>query len=249
MRIQNDVLYLIGSDERGAMWAVYECSRLVLGVDPLYLWTDHTPQRKEALLIDELNIVDGPKTYRFRGWFVNDEDLIEGFCRGGVPEKGYDFHGDYHKTLAMIVETALRLRQNLLIPCSHVDMEKPEQEALVELVTKRGMFVSMHHQEPVGVNQQRLDRWYEAHGDPTENINYADHPEKYREIWRHFIRKWAKYPNVIWQLGLRGRGDRPVWYQNDRVPDAVAARGKLISNAIQEQWEIHDAVDGGHAPV
>lgn len=238
LRIQDDILYLIGGDERGTMWAIYECSRLVLGIDPLYLWTDYIPQQRDVLSIDALNIVDGPRTYRFRGWFINDEDLIEGFCRGGVPERAYDFHADYHRMLSMIVETALRMKQNLLIPCSHVDMDKPEQEALVELVTTRGMFISMHHQEPVGVNQQRLDQWYKAKGDTTENINYVDHPEKYREIWRHYIRKWAKYPNVIWQLGLRGRGDQPVWYRNDRVPDTVAARGKLISGAIQEQWEL-----------
>lgn len=238
LRVQEDILYLIGSDDRGTMWAIYECSRLVLGIDPLYLWTDHAPQHQDALSVDALDIVDGPKTYRFRGWFINDEDLIQGFCRGGVPEKGYDFHKDYHHTLSMIVETALRLKQNLLIPCSHVDMDKPEQEALVALVTERGMFISMHHQEPVGVNQQRVDQWYAAQGDPTENINYVDHPDKYRSLWRHFIRKWAKYPNVIWQLGLRGRGDQPVWYRNDRVPDTVAARGALISRAIQEQWDI-----------
>lgn len=238
MRVQGDVLYLIGSDERGTMWAIYECSRLILGIDPMLRWTDHPPQHRDTLRLHALNIVDGPKTYRFRGWFINDEDLITGFCRGGVPEKGYDFHKDYHKTLEMIVESALRLKQNLLIPCSHVDMDKPEQQALVELVTRRGMFISMHHQEPVGVNQQRVDQWYKARGDQTENINYVDHPHKYREIWRHFIRKWAKYPNVIWQLGLRGRGDRPVWYQNERVPDTMEARGRLISDAIQEQWQI-----------
>ena len=43
---------------------------------------------------------------------------------------------------------------------------------------------------------------------------------------------------VIWQLGLRGRGDRPVWYQNRRIPDTTEARGALISAAIRDQWEI-----------
>lgn len=235
---KDGVLFLIGSDERGTMWAVYECSKSILGVDPMYLFTDHEPQEKPSVAVSCLRIVDGPRDYRFRGWFINDEDLIEGYCRKGMPEKDYDFHQDYGEMLSMIVETALRMKQNLLIPASHIDMDDSAHEALVKLVTDRGMFISMHHQEPVGVNQQRLDRWYALQGDETENINYVDHPEKYREIWRHFIRKWAKYPNVIWQLGLRGRGDRPVWYQNDRVPDTVEARGALISSALQEQWDI-----------
>ena len=235
---KDDILYLIGSDERGTMWAIYECSRRLLGVDPMYLFTDHAPKRQECVAVDGMHIADGPDKFRFRGWFINDEDLIEGYCRGGRPEKSYDFHADYAPMLSMIVETALRMKQNLLIPCSHLDMDDPRHEALVKLVTDRGLFISMHHQEPVGVNQQRLDRWFASRSDATENINYVDHPEKYRQIWRHFIRKWAKYPNVIWQLGLRGRGDRPVWYQNDRVPDTTEARGALISRALQEQWDI-----------
>ncbi len=233
-----NTLYLIGSDERGTMWALYECSRRILGIDPMYHFTDHAPIRKETIEIQDLKVVDGPESYRFRGWFINDEDLIMGYCRQGRPEKEYDFHQDYAPMLSMIVETALRMKQNLLIPASHIDMDDPAQEALVKLVTDRGLFISMHHQEPVGVNQQRLDRWFKSRGDNTENLNYMDHPEKYRQIWRHFIRKWAKYPNVIWQLGLRGRGDRPVWYQNDRIPDTPEARGALISAAIRDQWHI-----------
>lgn len=242
--VQNGRLYLIGSDARGAMWAIYECCRLILGIDPLYLFTDHAPRPRKRLALEDLKLMDGPQSYRFRGWFINDEDLIEGYCRQGVPEKDYDFHQDYAPLLSMIVETALRLKQNLLIPASHIDMDNPAHEALVKLVTDRGMFISMHHQEPVGVNQQRLDRWFAARGDATENINFVVHPDKYREIWRHFIRKWAKYPNVIWQLGLRGRGDRPVWYQNDQVPDSTEARGALISQALQEQWNIIEEETG-----
>lgn len=233
-----ELLFLIGNDERGTIWALYEFSRRFLKVDPLYLFTDHMPAHQDTVGISPVRILDGPDRFRFRGWFINDEDLIMGFCRQGRPEKEYDFHRDYAPMLARIVETALRLKQNLLIPASHIDMEDPAQEALVKLVTDRGMFISMHHQEPVGVNQQRLDRWFSLRGDQTENINFADHPEKYREIWRHFIRKWAAYPHVIWQLGLRGRGDRPMWYQNDRVPSSVKARGALISRALQEQWKI-----------
>ena len=231
-------LYLVGSDERGAMWAVYEFSRSYLGIDPMILFSDHRPKRLEKLEINGVSIISGPGDTRFRGWFINDEDLIMGYCRGGRPEKDYDFHKDYAPVLSMIVETALRLKQNLLIPASHIDMEDPYQAALVRLVTDRGLFISMHHQEPVGVNQQRLDGWFKKRGDTTENINYADHPDKFRQIWRHYIRKWAVYPNVIWQLGLRGRGDRPVWYQNSRIPDSTQARGALISSAIRDQWEI-----------
>ena len=234
--VRNGTLVIAGSDERGTMWGIYELSRRYLGVDPLYLWTDHVPLRRESVDISEEDLVDGPKTYRFRGWFINDEDLIEGFCRGSRPDKAYRFHNDYAPVLEMLVETALRLKQNLLIPCSHLDLENPAEEALVKLVTERGMYISMHHQEPVGVHQFTVDRYFRDCG--IENVNYVEHPQRYEEIWTHYIRKWAKYDNVIWQLGLRGRGDRPVWYQNSSIPDTPEARGKIISDAIQTQLDI-----------
>lgn len=236
VRTVSGALLIAGSDERGTMWGIYEFSQRYLGVDPLYLWTDHTPKILDKVVLDDVCITDGPKTYRFRGWFVNDEDLIEGFCRKSKPDKAYRFHNDYAPTLEMLVETALRLKQNLLIPCSHLDLENPAEEDLVRLVTERGLYISMHHQEPVGVHQFTVDRYFQDCG--IENVNYVEHPDKYKEIWTHYIRKWAKYDNVIWQLGLRGRGDRPVWYNNSSIPDTPEARGKIISDAIATQFSI-----------
>lgn len=237
-------LAVIGSDKRGTMWGIYEVCRRYLGVDPLYLWTEHEPAREESLPMPGEQVLDGPETYRFRGWFINDEDLIEGFCRQAMPEKGYRFQRDYGEMLDMIIETALRLKQNLLIPCSHLDILRPEDEAIVARITERGLYVSMHHQEPVGVHQFTLDRiWAERGG--TGNVNFIDHTDFYREIWAQYIARWARYDGVIWQLGLRGRGDRPVWYQNPRVPDSTEARGKLISDAIQMQLDMIQAACPG----
>ena len=36
-------------------------------------------------------------------------------------------------------------------------------------------------------------------------------------VWSFYVDKWAKYDNVVWQIGLRGLGDdRPIW--QDDVP-------------------------------
>ena len=244
IRCDGKTLTIQGSDPRGTMWGVYEFSRRFLGVDPLYLWTDQEPARRDNVAIGEIDLSDRPRTYKFRGWFINDEDLIEGMCRGGRPDKTYHFQNDYAPLLSKIVETALRMKQNLLIPCSHLDIENPAEEALVKLITERGLFVSMHHQEPVGVHQFTIDRDYAGTG--IENVNYVDDPELYEEIWTRYIHKWAKYDNVIWQLGLRGRGDHPVWHNNDSIPPTTEARGALISHAIQRQMDIVKREYAGH---
>lgn len=234
--VDSRTMLIAGSDERGAMWGVYEFCQRFLHVDPLYWWTDHEPQPISALEIPATLLTDGPHTYRFRGWFINDEDLIRGMCRKGAPSTDRSFQADYPPLLNRIIEAALRLKQNLLIPCSFLDIEKPSDERLVQMVTERGLFISMHHQEPVGVHQHTLDAYWKARG--VENINFVDDEDKYVEVWTRYIRHWAQYPHVIWQLGLRGRGDRPVWYQNDSIPQTTQARGALISHAIQTQLAI-----------
>lgn len=228
---------IIGSDRRGTMWGIYEYAHRYLGVDPLYLWTDHEPERLERLPIPSEGVMDGPKGFRFRGWFINDEDLIQGFCKKGRVDKGYRLHRDYGEMLDMLIETALRLKQNMLIPCSHLDIMRPEEEAIVHRVTERGLYITMHHIEPVGVDQRTVDAYWAERG-MKESINLIDHPQCYHEVWKKYIERWSKYDDVIWQLGLRGRGDRPMWYQNDRIPDNIQARGKLISDAIATQLDM-----------
>lgn len=231
-----DILLIAGSDDCGTMWGIYTFSERFLGIDPLYLWTDQVPKCRKQLILEKICITDGPEHFRFRGWFINDEDLIQGFSKGGEPQPGYDFHRDYAKVLEMLVETGLRLKQNLLIPCSHLDICNPDEEELVRIVTQRGMYISMHHQEPVGVHQFTMDRYWKERG--ITDINYFAYREEYEQLWRQYIHRWSRYPNVIWQLGLRGRGDRPVWYQENGVPDSLEERGRLISDAIRRQYEI-----------
>lgn len=233
---EEDTLLIAGSDDRGTMWGIYTFSERFLGIDPLYLWTDKHPDSVDVLMQEKLCITDGPKHFRFRGWFINDEDLIQGFSRGGNLESGYDFHKDYADVLEMLVETGLRMKQNLLIPCSYLDICKPDEKKLVQIVTERGMYISMHHQEPVGVHQFTMDHYWEERG--IKDINYFEYRKEYEQLWRQYVRKWSGYQNVIWQLGLRGRGDRPVWYQAKGIPDSPEGRGRLISDAIRRQYEI-----------
>lgn len=233
---EDDTLLIAGSDDCGTMWGIYTFSERFLGIDPLYLWTDQQPDLRGSLMLENIHITDGPRHFRFRGWFINDEDLIQGFSKGERPEPGYDFHRDYANVLEMLVETGLRLKQNLLIPCSHLDICKADEEKLVQIVTERGMYISMHHQEPVGVHQFTMDRYWEERG--LKDINYFEYREEYEQLWRQYVRKWSGYQKVIWQLGLRGRGDRPVWYQARGIPDSIEERGRLISEAIRRQYEI-----------
>lgn len=244
----NQNLLICGSDPRGAMWGIYDLCEKKLEVDPLYFWTDNEPTKKEQLIFEDINIIQMPKSFKFRGWFLNDEDLLTEWKNGGGTR--YIDYPHYHQVVHQsivdkVIETALRLKQNLMIPSSFVDIENPAEENLVRMVTERGLFISQHHVEPMGVSHFAWDNYWKKRGEYIP-ASYVLQPDKYEEIWKNYAQKWAKYRTVIWQFGLRGRGDRSVWFNDEAVPPTMEARGKLISSAINKQKEIVENVLGNN---
>ena len=52
----------------------------------------------------------------------------------------------------MVVETLLRLKFNLVIPASFLDIENPPEKKLFDAVARRGIYISQHHVEPLGLS-------------------------------------------------------------------------------------------------
>lgn len=245
-------LIIAGSDERGTMFGIYAFAEKYLGVDPLYYWASRPPQKRATLKWDSVKLTTGEPTFRFRGWFVNDEDLLTEFrSDGGERRIDYPY---YHQVVspsvsARVFEAALRLQMNLVIPSSFVDIRNPAEARLIEDATRRGLFVTMHHVEPVGVSAFGFDNFWKDRGE-TVPFAITQQGEKFREIWREYAGRWAKFgPQVIWQLGLRGIADRPVWLADPNVPKSDEGRGKLISDAMATQWEIIRSVDPRPQPL
>jgi len=70
-----------GSHIRGEIYAIYAISERLLGVDPLFWWTDSEPEfRGGSITIEQENIAyrSGEPRFRQRGIFPNDEDLLGG---------------------------------------------------------------------------------------------------------------------------------------------------------------------------
>ena len=228
------------------MFALYAFIEKYLGVDPMYFWTDRQPAQRNTLTWDKIDIVGREPTFRYRGWFLNDEDLLtEWHLDGGRRDIDYPY---YHlvtspKVSPHVFEALLRLQCNLVIPASFVDIRNPNEERLVEEATRRGLFVSMHHIEPLGVSGFGFLNYYRDRGEKVP-FSFTRHPEKFEAIWRDYAARWAKYGDqVIWQLGLRGIADRPVWVSDPKAPKTNEGRGKLISDAMALQWEIVRSVD------
>lgn len=237
VKILEDRIVVVGVDKRAAMWGIYHISKL-LGVLPGSVMTESVP--KLCLELAEGEYRDRPKSYKFRGWFLNDEDLL---CKwhlgGGTRNHDYPFYDTLTdvSTLEPLVETALRMGINLMIPASLLDIDDPRQEKLVAYCQSRGMYISQHHIEPLGVSYWNYEAYYKKQ---SKSIPFSFVAEKERaiECWRYYAKKWAKYgKDVIWQLGLRGKGDRPVW-ESDNSLSSHGLWGKVISEAIQTQYNI-----------
>ncbi|WP_236978958.1 glycosyl hydrolase 115 family protein [Membranihabitans maritimus] len=245
-------LYIVGSDARGTMFGIYHFIEEYLEVDPLYFWKDREPEKKEVLAWDNVNIEQNEPSFRYRGWFINDEDLLTEWKNGGGTRNiDYPFYSQvvHPDIMGKLVESMVRLRYNLIIPASFIDIKNPPERKLVDIAASRGVFLSMHHIEPLGVSGYTFFNYWKERGKDYK-FSYYSHPEALEEVWTEYAKEWSKYENVIWQIGLRGVADRPMWMADDKIPQSDADRGKLISDAMEAQMDIIRSVDQrGEIPV
>lgn len=245
-RVKDGKLCFFGADDLGTVFALYTFSERELGIPPFSYFDDIQPEKRSVLSIEDKTVQEYPHT-RFRGWFVNDEDLLSGFKNKGERKIDYFFYKKVIDPVLMekIVETALRYRMNLLIPSTLVDIENPAEAALLDVAAKRGMYVSQHHIEPLGVSHYGMREFLSANGYDAQNISFVTNRQGMEKAWLHYAKKWAKYPRVVWQLGLRGNSDVPVWVSDKNVGASDEERGALISDAIFTQYNIIKEVVGG----
>jgi Glycosyl hydrolase family 115 len=246
IKTQNGNLYITGTDALGTIFGIYHFAEHYLGVDPMYFWTDREPLKRTVLQWKNIDVHSSKPTFKYRGWFINDEDLLtEWYETNGKRNIDYPFYQQVlaPSIMAKVCETALRMRYNLIIPASFIDIRNPAEAALVKEVSKRGLFVSMHHVEPMGVSAFTFFNYWQEKTGEKPLFSYFSNQEKVEEVWRVYAEEWAKYPKVIWQIGLRGIADRPMWLADPNTPQTDADRGKLISEAMAFQMDLIRSID------
>ncbi|MGB8846015.1 MAG: glycosyl hydrolase 115 family protein, partial [Terracidiphilus sp.] len=217
------VICLIGADMRGTIYAIYEFSQKVLGVDPMYLWTDKQPAKRAAITLP----ADFARTYpspvfKYRGFFPNDEDLLTGWV---TPKKG-EQTGIALSTWGMVFETILRLKGNMVVPGTWIFPD----DAQVHAAAERGLIVNQHHAIPLGVN---VARW------PQDvPYNYSTHPEILERAWTDAVNDYKPDEEILWSVGLRGLSDSSYSSLDPSVQNNDPLLGQRISDAIVDQMKI-----------
>lgn len=240
INIKKDYAYIIGYDDFGAMWGIYEFSNRYLGFIPTYLFDQIYPEKVNELKLEQQVFEDAPKKSGLRGWFINDEDYLSLFRYNGgkrnVPYTHFD-HVMNPLNVEMVVETALRCKINLVFPSTFNDLRSKDDAKLVKICAKRGIYVSQHHCEPCGVSGYASENYIKDKKLKGTN-SFITNRKVMEEIWTHYVKLWAKHERVVYQLGLRGKADQAIWTMDSSVEKDYKKAGAIISEAIKVQYDI-----------
>jgi Ni/Co efflux regulator RcnB len=224
--VSGKTVVLAGADMRGTIYAIYQFSQDYLGVDPMYYWTDHEPVRRTRIEIPSaLNKAYPAPVFKYRGFFINDEDLLTGWAPGAKDHAGISLEA-WNK----VYETSLRLKANMVVPGTWIFPDDPQIKAAAE----RGLIVTEHHAIPLGVNVARWPRDVE--------YNYSTHPEILERAWKDAVAEYPKDIEILWAVGLRGLSDSSYASMDPSVNGNDPLLGERISSAIQQQMKIVRAV-------
>jgi hypothetical protein len=217
------VVLLTGADMRGTIYAIYEFSQEYLGVDPLYYWTDHEPSRRARIELPAALSKQFPApVFKYRGFFINDEDLLTGWA----PGEARDHTGISLAVWNKIFETILRLKGNMVAPGTWIFPDEPQ----IKLAGRRGLILSQHHAIPLGLN---VARW------PKDvPYSYTSHPEILERAWKDAAAAYPPDQEVLWTVGLRGLSDASYAAFDSSVRGNDKALGELITKAIADQIQI-----------
>jgi hypothetical protein len=221
------VVLLTGADMRGTLYAIYQFSQDYLGVDPMYYWTGKEPVRRTSISLPATLARAFPAPlFKYRGFFINDEDQLTGWAPGEKADKS----GISLAVMNKIYETILRLKGNMVVPGTWDFPTAPQ----MKLVGERGLILTQHHAIPLGVN---VARW-------PANVpyNYTTHPEILERAWKNAVASYDPHQEILWSVGLRGLSDTPYSSMDPSVVGNDKAQGALISKAIAAQMKIVRAV-------
>ena len=222
----NPVIASIGYDTRGTIYAIYTFCEEVLGIDPMYVFTDNVPERlTEVTFTKEDEYVSKTPTFEHRGWFINDEELHDGMHRD--PLNGNVISMEW---MDKILESLLRTKGNMIAP----ESAPYSDQTVYELCHRRDVIITFHHILPLGLNM--MD-WPE--GVP---FSYITHKDILEDAWRKSALALAD-KKVAWIVGFRGESDGAFWHSDSAAPEDDQGRADVISEAMHKQVEIIREID------
>ena len=226
-----NTLCIIGSDDRGTAFGVFELSRRI-GVHPFYWWADIEPEHKDQLFINGSLIQQSPSV-QYRGIFLNDEDW--GLQPWAAKKMDTTIKDIGPHTYEKIFELLLRLKANYLWPAMHPCTKAfyyyPENG---KLAADYGIVVGTSHCEPMMRNNvfEWAENYKHEYGVDPKSWRYDSNKTQIYQYWDDRIKAVKNYPTVT-TIGMRGIHD-------GSMPGPKDTKGKvsLLQEVIKDQRTI-----------
>jgi Glycosyl hydrolase family 115 len=209
-------VWLVGSNPRGTAFAAYTLSER-LGIDPIYIWSGYRPEHRDPLVLKNVSFSQAPPTFRYRGFFHDDEDLLpRPFDARGYPLQTGDVPLDWYKRF---FETALRLRMNMVAPYTRVHRRYEVQK----LASDWGLYYTSHHYDILVSNPYGLTTFnLAAERGVKPDYNWFTNRDGMLAFWRGGLME-NRDLDVIWPVGMRGTSDRPFVFPAGTSDDQKTA--------------------------
>ena len=233
-------VWLVGSNPRGTAFAAYTLSER-LGVDPLYLWTGYVPEHHDPLVLKATRFAQGPPTFRYRGLFHDDEDILpRPFDARGYPLQTGDVPLAWYRRY---FETALRLRMNMVAPYVRVHRRFEVQQ----LASDWGLYYTSHHYDILVSNPFGLTTFnLAAERGVRPDYDWFTNRDGLMTFWRGGVEENHDL-DVIWPVGLRNTSDRSyTWPEGTSDDDKARVFREVIG--LQTAM-VRDAVPPGRTPI
>jgi hypothetical protein len=240
IRTANGAVWLVGSDFRGTAFAAYTLSER-LGIDPLYLWTGYLPEKHSTLVLKETNLVVGPPTFKFRGFFHDDEDILpRPFDENGYPLQTGTVPRIWYERF---FETALRLRMNMVAP--YVRVQRPYE--IQKMASDWGLYYTSHHYDSLLANPWGFTRFgLAAARNAGTEWDWFKNREGMLNFWRGGVLE-NRDVDSIWPVGLRGTQDRSYTFPEGMSDEE---KNKAYREAIEEQVKMtKELLPAGKTPL
>ena len=144
---------LAGQGRRGAIFAVYELSRL-FGVSPWYFFADVPVKKSEALFLPQNFLKTDWPSVQYRGIFLNDEEELNAWAKQHTNDGTIG-----PETYRHVFELILRLKGNYIWPAMHVNAFNADPEN-GRLADEMGIVVGTSHCDMLlRSNQHEYDPW------------------------------------------------------------------------------------------
>jgi len=215
-------------DARSQIYAAYAFAERVLNVEPLYFFTDSDPAYLGSKIeIDASSVAfkSGKPTYKYRGFFPNDEDLLGGYSPDPLGQSVFSA-----SMWNRICEALLRLKGNLMIPGT---IAYPDESAY-KVLERRGVIASQQHFTLLGTNT-----WRWPAGIP---YSFDKNPEMQDHVWKACLAAYSGR-ETVWTIGYRGLNDYAFW-RDEPDFNTTESRCKLISDAMAHQADIVRSTPG-----